>query len=388
MPVGRKRVCYVYPYAFRYRKAFSERLKQLLDASGVDFEVIHCSDPKLRAPRGDLEAPEWAIDSRCVRFDLAGRALRYQGALRRAMSYDLVIMQQENGLLVNYPLQLLSNVFGYRTAFFGHGRNFQSRNPDGWAERFKCFWLRRVHWWFAYTERSAAVVEAAGFPRHKITVFNNAIDISAIREALVSIGPEEREAARRQLLGGSRRVGVYVGGLYEHKRIKFLLAAAREIRRRLPDFHFIAIGDGAEAGLLREAAAAHDWIHYPGARFGREKSLLVGLADVFLMPGLVGLAVLDAFAHGTPMVTTDLPYHSPEIDYLEDGVNGVIVDESGSVAAYADAVVRVIVDDAWRRRLQAGAQAALETYTIENMAERFAGGVLQALRDQPAPPPG
>jgi L-malate glycosyltransferase len=38
-----------------------------------------------------------------------------------------------------------------------------------------------------------------------------------------------------------------------------------------------------------------------------------------LMPGLVGLAVLDAFADGIPRVTTVIEYHSPEIEYLVPG---------------------------------------------------------------------
>jgi glycosyltransferase involved in cell wall biosynthesis len=105
----------------------------------------------------------------------------------------------------------------------------------------------------------------------------------------------------------------------------------------------------------------------------------VRLAKAFLMPGLVGLAVLDAFAYGTPMVTTDLPYHSPEIDYLEDGVNGVMVRDSEDPLAYARAVARVLTDDAYRAQLQAGGQAAMATYTIENMASRFAAGVVTAL---------
>ena len=97
------------------------------------------------------------------------------------------------------------------------------------------------------------------------------------------------------------------------------------------------------------------------------------------MPGLVGLGVLDSFAYGTPMVTTDVPYHSPEIDYLKDGVNGIIVNEAEDVDAYADAVARILTDEVWRTHLQAGAVEALQTYTIEAMAQRFADGVMKML---------
>ena len=79
------------------------------------------------------------------------------------------------------------------------------------------------------------------------------------------------------------------------------------------------------------------------------------------------------------MVTTDVPYHSPEIDYLEDGVNGAVVLESDSVQAYADRVVRLLRDGDERELLIAGCRAAAARYSVENMAERFADGVVAAL---------
>jgi glycosyltransferase involved in cell wall biosynthesis len=96
-------------------------------------------------------------------------------------------------------------------------------------------------------------------------------------------------------------------------------------------------------------------LHALGPKFGAEKTLYVSLGKVWLMPGLVGLGVLDSFAYETPMVTTQLPYHSPEIDYLQDGVNGVIVRDSDNPQAYADAVHRVLSDLQYRDTLIQGA---------------------------------
>ena len=118
----------------------------------------------------------------------------------------------------------------------------------------------------------------------------------------------------------------------------------------------------------------------PSARNSEKRSrLLVSLGRVLLMPGLVGLVVLNSFAYGLPMVTTDLPYHSPEIDYLIDGENGVMVKQADDPDAYADAAIRVLLDQDFRDKLKAGGTAALETYSIEAMAERFADGVTKAL---------
>jgi glycosyltransferase involved in cell wall biosynthesis len=236
-----------------------------------------------------------------------------------------------------------------------------------------------VDWWFAYTEHSADIVKENGFPEDRITVFNNAIDTTAIAETKRSISREDTNQLRDDMVNGSQNVGIYIGGLYQLKRIPFLLEAAHEIRARIPDFHLIIIGGGVDLELLRAAARENPWIHVLGPKFDHEKALYASLAKVFLMPGLVGLAVLDSFAYGLPMVTTDLSYHSPEIAYLKNGANGVIFPDSDDVVGYADEVTRVLTDKHYRDELVAGASVSAGEYSIENMASRFADGAIAAL---------
>lgn len=295
-------------------------------------------------------------------------------------NFDLIVIGQENGNLNNYVIHAMRWAGISRVAYFGHGKNFQAINSSSLAEMFKRFWIRHVDWWFAYTEKSAEIVASAGFPPERITVFQNAVDTSSIVQSIAAVAESEVQSLRRRLVSGSEHVGIYIGGLYDLKRIGFLLDAARVVRRRVPDFHLVVIGGGPDHTLVEAAARQHPWIHALGPRFGAEKTLLASLGRVFLMPGLVGLGVLDSFAYRTPIVTTNVPYHSPEIDYLKDGTNGVIVRETDDIDAYADAVARVLIDDAWRAHLQAGAADALHAYNIESMAQRFADGVVSALK--------
>jgi glycosyltransferase involved in cell wall biosynthesis len=369
------RVAYVYPFAFQYRAAFHEQLRAALAAEGIGYNVIACPDPRMAADRGDLVRLAWATETGCTKLRVSGRELRYQHALRVALAHDLIIVQQENGLLLNYPLQLLAPLLGKRVAFFGHGRNFQSRAPDGLRERFKRFWTRRVDWWFAYTSLSAEAVRAAGFPNERITVFNNTLDLAQIARERAAVSAE-RVAARRAALGSSN-VGVFMGALYPDKRLGFLLEAAALVRRRVPDFQLLIAGGGVDAPLARAAAERHDWVHYLGPQFGVAKAELLALGRVLLIPGLVGLTAIDAFAYGLPLVTTAMPYHGPEIAYVESGRNGVIVPDD--VQLYADAVVALLTDEAARAKLLAGMAADLETYSMSRMVARFAEGVRQAL---------
>ena len=78
------------------------------------------------------------------------------------------------------------------------------------------------------------------------------------------------------------------------------------------------------------------------------------------------------------MVTTDCGLHSPEIDYLRSGQNGVMT--ANNLDAFVDAAQRIITDRTWRQSLGAAAQADATHYTITNMAQNFRRGVLAALK--------
>lgn len=371
-----REVSFVTRIVTQYRVTFHERVRALLAERGIRYRLVYSPPPPQDASKGDQVALDWA-EPVPIRY-LSGSGANWQTFQPAIRSSDLAVIGQESRFLANYAAQARRWFGGPKLAFFGHGKNFQSVRP-GLAEAVKPFWARQVDWWFAYTEGCAGIVADYGFPRERITVFNNSIDTTAIARELAAIAPAERDALRRELFGDSQNVGLYLGGIYAEKRIGFLLAAAEAVRRRVPDFQLLVVGGGPQVSLVGDAAAQHDWIHYVGPKFGAEKTMLASLAKVQLMPGLVGLGILDSFAYGTPMVTTRLPFHSPEIEYLEHGRNGVILDDPEDVEGYAAEVARILGDDGYRARLQAGAATALATYTVENMAQRFAAGVAQAL---------
>jgi glycosyltransferase involved in cell wall biosynthesis len=203
--------------------------------------------------------------------------------------------------------------------------------------------------------------------------------MKALKAEIAAVSPADLEARRAALGLTGRYVGIYVGGIYAQKRIDFLVEASRRIRAAVPDFELLVVGGGPDTPLVEAAAKTDPFIRFLGPRYGAEKTELAMLADVFLMPGLVGLAVLDSFGYGTPMVTTDYPFHSPEIDYLKDGVNGRIARPWQDVQAYADAVIELFQKPELRERLAANARAEAAQYSIEAMASRFADGVVRAL---------
>jgi glycosyltransferase involved in cell wall biosynthesis len=307
------------------------------------------------------------VDNRHLRV-LPGRTPLVWLPLPRSVvrGVDLVVVEQANRQLVNYRLLLRSALRRRpRVVFWGHGGNLQaSGRLAALGERFKRAISRRAHWWLAYTEGSADRVAALGFPRERVTVVQNAVGIA------VPADPPERVPGRC----------VYVGSLYSHKRIGFLLDAARRAAELRDDFRLVVIGDGEDRPLVEQRATAEPWLEVRGPVFGDETARVLASAQLLLMPGLVGLAIVDSFATGCPLVTVDLPSHSPEVEYLEDGVNGVLLPAGTSAVQYGEHVAGLLGDPAALQRLRDGCAVSAATYTVDAMVERYAEGLLAALR--------
>ena len=367
------KVCIIQRRLTHYRVPLFSALRDALAERGIQLVLLVGRGTPAEERKHDVGELSWAQSIQT--HYLAGGRLCWQPVQRHLAGVDLVVVTQENKLLQNHLLMLQPRRF--KLAFWGHGANLQSDNPNGLKERFKRWTTNRVDWWFAYTQMSAGLVAAAGFPGNRITVLNNAVDTSELQRQRQSVTPEETQALRESLGFGAGPVGVFVGSLYADKRLDFLFAAAEAIRREVPDFHFLIVGEGPERDKVQAWCAANPWARWVGARFDREKAAYVSVAQVMLNPGLVGLGILDAFVCGVPMLTTDCGIHSPEIAYLENGVNGVMTGDD--LSAYVWASANLLHDTQALGALRAGCVASAQEYTVENMAHRFADGVTSCL---------
>lgn len=357
-----------------YRVPLFETMRASLAADNVELRVLHGDATAPEKDKQDVGHLAWATHLPTRYF--AGGRLCWQPFARAARGSDLVIVTQENKLLNNLP-PLLNPWRRQKLAFWGHGRDMQADNPDAWSERFKAWTTRRVDWWFAYTEISAGCIRAAGFPSDRITVLHNSIDTSELRSAIAEARLLGRRALRAELGLGEGPVGIYLGSLYADKRIPWLIDAAVRLRQRVPTFELLVAGAGPQRRLVEEAAAEHAFIRYVGPVRDARKARCLAAADLMLNPGLVGLGILDAFAAGLPLLTTDCRIHSPEIAYLDSGRNGVMT--ANEMQAYVGECLRLLHDAQALAAMSRGAAASADQFSIQRMAARFCDGVLACL---------
>ncbi len=375
----RKKVTFLTLVLSHYRVVVHEQIRKMLSEQGIEYQLVYSAPEGSDAKKGDTAILPWAQKVPLKTFDFAGRKIHFQKALQATKGSDLVIVSQENKLLMNYFLLARYLFGGKRFAYFGHGKGFQSKNPNGILELWKKFLAKRVYWWFAYTPGVAELVNSLGFPKERITTVCNSIDTIKLREEIESVTDKDVSSFRKKFQITGNNIGIYIGGMYEEKRLPFLCEAAIRIRREVPDFELLLIGSGSHSHIAQEYAAKHSFIHAPGPMFDKDRAIALKLSDVFLMPGLVGLAVIDSFIGECPIVTTDYRHHSPELEYLKSGENGLIIPDDGSEATYADAVTNFLGDKILRKKMTSGCRASGQLYTAENMARNLANGMKQAV---------
>jgi glycosyltransferase involved in cell wall biosynthesis len=356
-----------------YRVPLFERLREQLAARQIELVLlVGEARPEEKAKHDGGHLP-WAEVLPTHYFLWGAVCWQPFGAYLRDV--ELVIVNHENKLLYNHWLLWAPRRF--KLAFWGHGRNMQTGTPDSMRERFKRWTIAKVDWWFAYTQISVDLVARTGFPVARITNLNNTIDTLSISHERDSVSKEEIAMLKRELGIAQQPVGAFIGSLYAEKRLDFLFEACRRVRQRVPGFQWLIIGDGEERPRVQEWAAAHDWVHWVGARKGRDKALYLGCADVVLNPGAVGLSILDSFVFGTPLVTTNCSNHGPEIAYLRHGENGLVT--SDNVQEFALAVSSLLGDRVALARMSQVCASSADEYSIEKMASRLSDGILKAL---------
>jgi len=371
-----KRVLVIQGQMKQYRVPFFVKLHEALLGDGIVLKVAYGADSS-SGRRGDgADLPE-EIALKVKSLRIPTTRLIYHPILGEVAASDLVIAEQANRYLVNYLLLVLANLGLKRVAFWGLGKN----KDEGRSEFSE--WLReriakRVDWWFAYTKGTRDYLTSNGVSAEKITIIQNSIDTEDFCRQLDAIGADEIAGARRHFgIEDGNPVGLFVGALLPDKGLRFLLESARLIKTRMPGFHLFIVGGGQEQDAVGAACQSLPWVHFVGPRFGQEKALFFKLSDLFLLPGRVGLAILDAFAAGLPLVTTDISYHGPEVEYLESGCNGLISGQDP--AEFSDRVLRLLSDPDLLRKMKNRARESSSRYSIEVMVENFRTGICGAL---------
>lgn len=374
-------------YIPHYRLRFFELLAQ---SGGAEYVVFHGAPPSwtgVKAVEGPFAFPQRWVRNREIR--LGPWTAIYQPVVREILygGYDAVVLGHEVKYLSSLLLALLARLRGIAVIYWGFGyypkRGFSHRTDThrgalAAARLIKDAFARLADGYLAYTRSGAERLVAIGYPRERIFVLQNTIDMTEQLRLYDAVQARDPQAIRAKLgLRTDSVVLVYIGRLVEFKRVDWLIEAVRRIgreRRTARPVEALIIGAGPVEPQLRALAADVPEVHFLGALPPDEEvACCLKVAAAVVIPGAVGLAVNHGFAHGRPVITGRNELHGPEIEYVCDGENGLIV--AGGAEEFAAALARFADSAQQQARLADGALEARAALRIETMVEQFDRGV-------------
>jgi len=371
-----------------YRRAFYERLAAIADHRYVVFH----GDPE---PGSGITAarPPFAFEHVEVRNHyrrLLGRTFVYQPVIRRILRdrFDALVIGHEVKYAANILLALAFRAAGKPVLLWGFGRNIDTAEETrsalgrclGRTIRLSQDLLIRVATDFlAYTPSGARYVEKAGMPADRITVLNNTIDISGEIAIHARASSLDRNCLRREWgLSPDAVVLLFVGRLKEAKKVDALIGAVRALRQRqaIP-VEVLIVGAGPQEAHLKNLADGATWCRFLGKVYDPDAvGQIFRISDAVVIPGYVGLAVNLAFAYGLPVITCQSRMHSPEIEYVQNSVNGLLLP---SIDELASGLLPFVTSRELRQDLAAGALASRDKLDLQQMVDAFDSGVRRAL---------
>ena len=280
--------------------------------------------------------------------------------------YDAVIAEFDLRNISNLMAFVLAKLQGVPFIWWGHGIGHSQWR---WVADLRRFLVQLGSAVIVYSKRGADALIQRGVDPEKVFVAANTIDISYP----LKLSTMASQTSRKHLL--------FVGRLVPDKRIDVLIKSFAKVADQFADTDFFIVGDGPERPRLERLSSSlglDDRCHFVGALYdeGALSSYFLQ-ALLFISAGPMGLAVVHSFAYGVPVVAHRYQAHSPEIEYLAHGVNGLLYD-SDTPDEIAGLLKRVLLSESQLRQLSAGALRTAQSLTLDRMVQGFIDAIRYA----------
>lgn len=362
-----------------YRIPFLSSLA--IHSPALDLTVVAAEGA---SERGKLPSVSTPLAFRVVRA--SGRTLevwkftlvwiRFSLSRLRALAPDVLVLEGSFGIISHVPLALWARLTGRKVVFWvaGHTKPSTTGAAKWLRESYMRAALRLGHQFVAYSSSAAKWLVRLGATENSVRVAQNSIDVDRI--AANSEGNAAAAAMLRTKLGiGDAPVIMYVGALARDKRVERVLALHERLRAQGTRVHTVIVGDGPERETLQPQAMAMDGVHLVG-RIVEGVDAYFALGDLFVLPGLGGLAINQAMASGTPVLCTTAD--GTERDLIVEGITGHYRPDF-DVGEWAELATSILTDPQRKQRMGAAAKShVLRTASLTGMCDVFCSSVAAA----------
>lgn len=183
--------------------------------------------------------------------------------------------------------------------------------------------------------------------KNSIFVANNTLETKVLfnlRQDLEKVG---KNGVKKKLNLNCKNYIIFMGRLSKDKNIDFLLDLLGVLEKKGNNIGSIIIGGGEKENFVKNyitSRGLRNCIYLGNIPDWQKSALYLFSSDIMIIPGAVGLAVNHAFCFGLPVITSAQektgPFHGPEISYIKNNYNGMIIDSN--IESYEVAILNIL----------------------------------------------
>ncbi|MBU0729751.1 MAG: glycosyltransferase family 4 protein [Proteobacteria bacterium] len=320
-------------------------LKKYLKNYGYDFMVTAA---------GIQPGNPHPVEFQYFEIPLSARSLT---GLIRIQKIDVIISWVDMKHLYLFPVYFIAKMLGRKMIYWGQGgdlldRKSKIKNLAYATEQALCDAI------ILYANHLKKYVPARF--HNKVFIANNTLCVS-----YQGLKDKTKESVLKEFGIHTKKNIICVGRLQKRKRLEHLFEAHSQMKRA--DIGLILVGPDQD-GVLNPYEGEN--IFKLGPVYGDKKFDLLSSADVYCLPGAVGLSIVDAFYCGLPLVTEGGD-ESAEIMYLKNGENGFVVPR-GEIPELRKKLLLLLDDTELRSKFSSAAKREIsENGSIEKMCKGF-----------------
>jgi glycosyltransferase involved in cell wall biosynthesis len=242
--------------------------------------------------------------------------------------------------------------------FYGHG-----------IDKQKDQWWRNILYNLTYFIFDGIILYTPGEKsklwkrfHHKITFANNTLDMENLNIH------ENKEQIKTRYNISTPKVILTTGRLHSRKKIEILSEIFIRNYKDSPDVSWVLVGPDLSDEVCAEIRGIKN-ILFLGPVYDRKKMAeIFSIADLYCVPGALGLGIVEAFYWGLPVLTTSVN-HGPEAYYLRNNHNSLIAKDKQELKQM---IHEILFDDEKRVLFSENAKRVFsEEATLDKMFEGF-----------------
>jgi glycosyltransferase involved in cell wall biosynthesis len=190
------------------------------------------------------------------------------------------------------------------------------------------YFLKKSDTIITFSEEGKNYLVDCGISGKKIFCAPNTLNTQSMFELYRQLESDNSRSKLKEFYGlpSDASIVLFCGRLQKRKSIDLLIKAFSTFENNR--YYLLIVGDGPERFFLE---ALSEKLKVKNVRFlgeiydEKRLSQVFFISSIFVMPGAIGLSIVQAFSYRLPVITLEDLHHGPEIQYFEKDYNGFML---------------------------------------------------------------